>query len=39
MPKIEKTRILNRPYVVIDRYKAKTFFATYRAALAYFLTL
>ena len=39
MPKIEKTRILNRPYCVIDAHKARTFFTTYRAALAYLLTL
>ena len=40
MAKIEKvTKIKNYQYKVIDRYKATFYFKTYRAALAYFLTL
>ena len=39
MARIERTKVINRPYAVIDAHKAKTFFTTYRAALAYFLTL
>ena len=40
MARIEKeTRVKGYKYKVIDKFKITKFFPTYRAALAYFLTL